>query len=268
MAEGITDANEVTAESSTEVLPESTEGTSPVSAELTPEVESAGKEGGDNQPFHKNPRFQELVSEKNSYRDRAERAEREAAELRSQVASNLNKRAERDPYKETFDQLRADGVSEKEAQILARASAKAAEVAAERRVAPVEAATLQETIDRSMSEFAKEHSDFDALQPQMYELFRSLPVVDKNYISSSPNGLKWLYSHVKEQRLPQMLKDEFEKGRKAGLEGKKAKEAFAPTGGASVRAPGAGFSDEDITAMSPEEYDKNRPKILSQRGIR
>ena len=253
-------------DSPAESNPEATSEHSPVGAEPTPEEKQEEEERLKSLPFHEHPRFQELVKEKNEFKSRTERLEQEVRALRTSSESRLPKHEEKSPVEAIFEKLTKAGVEEKSARLLAESTVEAATSVADKRVAPVEAAAIQGAIDRHIEEFARDHKDYKDLQPQMYEVFKSLSESDQEYFAKSPKGLQFLYDHVKVAKAEEEVQKAFERGKQEGYAGKKSKESFAPTVGAATKVPSSELTEEQIRDMSIEDYMKRRLEIIASRA--
>jgi hypothetical protein len=256
MAQEMTDANTTATSSEADKiiaeLEQTPAGEQPVSKEaVKPDTEK---------PFHEHPRFKELIEEKNALKQKLD-------EMQSQIASTLNKQNQVSPVDEAVDKYVKAGLKEDQARLLAETSAELSSKIANQRVAPMEQATLQNTIDSWVDKFAKEHEDYEALQPLMFEMFSKLPVAQKDKLSSSPEGIDYLYSKAKAQKADDLIQAAFKKGVQEGYTKKQEKVAGSSSAGGSPVSP-SDFSDESIAAMSPEVYKKNLSAILASKGIR
>jgi len=228
---------------------ETTEKT-PTDAKSAPET----KEPEANEPFHKNPRFQELVSEKNEWKERATRMEQLLAEKSGQPKA--------DPDAEALKELTELNIDEKAARKILNAVKKSVTPMMNERVAPLEAKTVKAETDGWIESFKKEHTDFEALEPEMTKVFESLPERTKMLVVSDPKGLELLYDHVSKQNFDAKVKESYEKGKADAYKTKQEKSSLSPTPAGS-KAVSSELSRSSINAMTPAEYKARRKEILS-----
>lgn len=239
-----------------------TESVSPAEANVEPKLEAnspaaanaAPEATEENTPFHKHPRFQELVSEKNQLKNKISEMERILQE-RSEPKGPT-------PFEMAKQEIASLGLDDKATEKLLKAVQYITKGDIEANVAPMQQALAAKEIETWVDNFSKEHKDYVELEPKMAETFASLPEATQRMLASDPMGTQLLYDHVKQQRVDEELKKSYEKGVNDGYKNKQNKSAGSPTTGGSVNPPGE-LTREAIKNMSIEEYKKNRAQIMA-----
>ena len=249
MSEESTDAKDMVSEPSTEPNAEpKVEANAPAVANTAPEPKE------ENTPFHKHPRFQELISEKNELTNKVSQMEKllqEKFEPKGPTPMELAKQ-----------ELSSLGLDDKATEKLLKAVQHITRGDIETSVAPVSKALAAKEIESWVEKFAKEHEDYEELEPKMAETFYALPAETQKMLASDPVGTQLLYDHVKQQMVKEELKKSYEKGVSDGYKNKQNKSAGSPTTGGSANPPGE-LTREAIKNMSLEEYKKNRVQIMA-----
>lgn len=214
--------------------------------------ESESSNEAENQPFHKHPRFQELVREKNQLKSQISNMERILAEKSGP--------AKPDPIALARKELTDLGMKEDAAEKVLNAAKLAAKAELGDRVNAVEANAGKREMDAWLNDFSKNHEDYAELEPQMFEVFQALPDNTKTLVVSDPMGLQLLYDHVKVQNMKDELDKSYKKGTEDGYKSKKNKSSISPTPGGSKNTPGE-VTRKSVGEMSLQEYKKLRDEI-------
>jgi hypothetical protein len=223
------------------------EGTAQVDAKSTPSDTSSAEQ---RVPYG---RFQELVHEKNEMKEKLSNMERllqERQEPKGPTPMELSK-------KELVDL----GIREDAAEKMLGAFRRVSKADAQEVAAPLVQKTAQAEVDNWINDFSKEHEDFKTLEPQMNEVFASLPQQTKFTIASDPKGLELLYAHVKQMNSKQSLDEAYKRGVEDGYKGKAKKSSVTPGLSGKTSPPGE-LTPETIGKMSLKEYKERRDEIL------
>lgn len=253
-------ANEVVENSTPSTEPEVNPSNAPASAEPATN-EQKGNETKPDVPFHEHPRFKELISEKNELK-------RQLEEVHSRMSSEPVKRE--NPAEKLINKFTKAGLNPEIAKTLSEGIVEGSSEVVNTRVAPVESAALEQEVANMTARFAESHADFKEVQPQMYELYKSLPedLADAIAKDKTGKGLETLYASAKSAKVKDIEKAAYEKGVQDGFKQKNLKTSVSPSGGSSAPQTKGEFSDSDLDQMSLSEYLKNRDTILKARGIR
>lgn len=198
-------------------------------------------------------RFKEVIDQKNDLSRRLESLE-----------SRYDEREERNkpnPVDEFEKSLISKGMEESNAKALAASQYELTNKLIDEKVAPIQKSTVQAEIDASIQAFAAKHEDYYDLEPEMYEVYKTLDPQTQNLVASSKGGLQLLYGHVKSNKLQSDLDEAYKTGVEKGYKTKRAKTAMTSEPGASSTNTGLPTAKQ-ISEMSLEEYRKSRDKIL------
>lgn len=198
-------------------------------------------------------RFKEVNDEKNDLSRRLESLE-----------SRFEERSEKskpDPVDESVKRLVAKGMEESNARALAEEQFELASKAVEEKIAPIQKSSAQAEIDALVTSFASKHKDYYDLEPEMYEVYRTLDPQAQNFVASSRQGLEMLYGHVKSKKLQEIVDKGYKQGVEDGYKTKRDKGAVSSESGAGSVATGIP-SAKAIEDMTLDEYIKDRERIL------
>jgi len=195
-------------------------------------------------------RFKEINDAKNDLSKRLE--------LLEGRFQDQEEKSQPSPVDNAVQRLVSKGMDEDSAKELVETQFEIARSAIE----PMRKSTAQAEIDSWVKDFKANHSDYDELEPLMYETFKSLDPQTKDAIASSKQGVELLYSHVKNKKLESQLEVRYQEGLKAGYKGKRDKSAVSTSEGSSTTKHGLP-SPQDIASMSLEEYAERREEILA-----
>lgn len=243
MPEEEMDANAVATASSAEAKTND----SSLKTETAPaDAKSAQSEENDNssQPFHKHPRFQELVEEKNELKNKL-------SEMERLLQEKFDKTTTPDPIEVARTRLEKLGVKREAAEELIETF----KIVSDSKTQNLEKAAVKQEIDRWIEDFSRSHNDYESLEPQMYQVFTALPVRTQQMVASDPIGLQMLYDHVKQQGSDELVKKAKAEGIKEGYQKKQDKNSVSPTVGGSQKTPDT-MSRKALAEMPQSEYNK------------
>ena len=202
------------------------------------------------------PRFKEVIDEKNALMRRLN-------ELESRF-NTQSQAQEPEAVSRAVKKLVQKGMDEDAAKELVSTQFELAAQVAEERVAPLRQSQSKKEVDEWVAGFKKDHPDYNELEPQMYEAWRSLSPAAQDLIVADQRGLELLYDHVKVKKLEEDLKQRYEQGIQDGYQNKQAKIGVSgePNRGSSKGIP----SRRDIAQMSLEDYMKIREELLRNQG--
>jgi phosphoglycolate phosphatase-like HAD superfamily hydrolase len=255
MPEETTDANLESEESSTPLETESTE--KPSEDTQSSPNDSEGK-SDKLEPFHKNPRFKELI-------DKTNRQGQELDDLRKVLAERESPKT--DPLESVIQKFKSRGMDEDVAKLVAEGIKEVVDHKVEERVQPVEAASVQREINGWIDNFKKAHTDFSEFEPEMLDVLNSLSPQEKYIVAMSPKGTELLYGYVKSKRIDKLVDAGYNRGVKDAYDNKVKKGALSPTSSGARAKSGYGSLEEleeAVSKMSTEEYKKNRTEILAE----
>lgn len=204
------------------------------------------------QPFHEHPRFKELISEKNELKQKLSQMER--------VLQERDQPRQPSPEDLALEELKSLGVEEAAAKKVLNSVKLVSNSYADQRIKSLEQASVQREMNSWVDDFSKSHEDFKNLEPQMYEVLKSLPENTQALVASDPMGVQLLYDHVKMQNVSEELNKARKDGANEAYKNKQTKTSLTPTPGGSKNPPGA-LTRKSIDKMPLAEYKKRRDEI-------
>lgn len=250
MSEENQDANTQAEDSSTSTTVSETEtNTEAVKTQAEESSAQTGKESEDSLPFHQHPRFKELINEKNELKNQLSQMER--------ILQQKDETKAPSPLEVAKGKLKSLGVKDEAAAELLETM----RLVSDSRVQNIEQASVQREIESWVSDFSRNHKDYEELEPQMFEVFQALPQRTQQLIASDPMGIQLIYDHVKMQNVSKELEKAHEDGVKAGYKNKQNKTSVTTTVPGSQNPPGGELTRESIAKMSPAEYKSKQKEI-------
>ena len=239
----------------------------------TPPVENTGSvqpqvTGG---PENRVPqsRFNEVISQKNEYASKIEELERRLGAYETSVVQNKGNSV----IEDAVGKLIGAGLEPNAARLLVETQMTLTDTRMSERISPMEQRAMKREVEDWISDFAKGHNDYKALEPHMEREFAALPPEQQKMIASSPQGLEMLYWKVKGvsslEKAQHQVQGAQAQGATEAYQNIALKAAIASTPGSAVQPQV--WSRATISQMSPAEYAKRRSEIfaaISSGGIR
>ena len=202
-------------------------------------------------PLHTDPRFQEVIAEKNFYKQELERQKQEIQ--RGKQASEQNQ--EPDVIDEVAQMY---NVSREDAKKFVSTIQKISKKHTDQATRPLSETVLSTRLELNLQKFKAQHPDFDKHAEGMRNAWRSLSEEDRAYISRTSNGgIDYLYSKAKLDSLPELEKSKVDEGRNEAYQTQALKNSISSSPGSTPVTPKK-LDKEAIAKMSLEEYAKNK----------
>ena len=229
-----------------------------------------------NGPFHENPRFKELISEKNQYKTDSERYRMDAEKYRNEVET-LRRQDSRgyetskqpDVFESAVEELIALGMDKSNAVRYVKQQVNIAQAITNQQVAPLIQNQQGTNLKMAVDSFAEQHKDYPDYKTKISDMFSNLSPEGKNWIMNDlQKGLKYLYLEAKSSDIDRIEKESLEKGRNEAYDKKQEKSALSRSN--SSRADGVSTDwdyfkkpvDLEDYAKKKKEFDRKEAEEL------